>query len=78
MIRPHELLLVVLVLIMTPSQTRAEIRPYEGIILPDPNFVHYTEAYIVEPGSLDLSKLVFQNWPGEFPAEYEESKVGLD
>jgi hypothetical protein len=47
------------VLFLTTSTTRAEIRSFEGIIDADSSYIHYSEGFLITPGSIDLSQLVF-------------------
>jgi len=60
MIRPSMLLLFSLSLLsLLLSVSYAEIREFNGLIEANSQYIHYSEGYIVAPGSIDLSKLTF-------------------
>mmetsp|Transcript_19741 Transcript_19741/g.42338 ORF Transcript_19741/g.42338 Transcript_19741/m.42338 type:complete len:564 (+) Transcript_19741:170-1861(+) len=56
------------------SVTLAEFRRFEGPIDAASNYIHYSEGYVVTPGYVDISDLVFESaddggTPGEYVAE---------
>ena len=46
------------------QQTTAEFRRFEGPINAASNYIHYSEGYVVTPGYVDISSLVFTNADG--------------
>eukprot|EP00590_Aulacoseira_subarctica_P009913 CAMPEP_0172417584 /NCGR_PEP_ID=MMETSP1064-20121228/4121_1 /TAXON_ID=202472 /ORGANISM="Aulacoseira subarctica , Strain CCAP 1002/5" /LENGTH=559 /DNA_ID=CAMNT_0013156027 /DNA_START=141 /DNA_END=1820 /DNA_ORIENTATION=+ len=48
-----------LLLFVVAAVVQAENRSFSGILTPSPMYIHYSEGYLVVPGSLDLSGLLF-------------------
>lgn len=48
-----------LLLCVVAAVVQAENRSFSGILTPSPMYIHYSEGYLVVPGSLDLSGLLF-------------------
>ena len=59
---PPALLLTLLA--TAAQQTTAEFRRFEGQINAASNYIHYSEGYVVTPGYVDISSLVFTNADG--------------
>ena len=51
-------LVLLLSLLLTP--TRAEHRRFDGPISAASNYIHYSEGYVVTPGYVDISELEFE------------------
>lgn len=52
--------LILLILILHLPSTRAEHRRFDGPINAASNYIHYSEGYVVTPGYVDISELVFE------------------
>ena len=50
---------IVTLLATTPIPTTAEFRRFDGPINAASNYIHYSEGYVITPGSVDISNLVF-------------------
>lgn len=48
-------------LLLLPILTKSEIRTFEGPLYATPEFIHYSEGFIVAPGYVDISNLVFKS-----------------
>eukprot|EP00956_Cyclotella_meneghiniana_P018123 scaffold29938_cov70-Cyclotella_meneghiniana.AAC.2 len=79
------LLLPLLLLLILPISTHAEHRRFDGPINAASNYIHYSEGYVVTPGYVDISDLVFEavgeagNGGGEMMMEYyDDDGVGYD
>lgn len=56
---------VALLLLLLPGAARAEFRRFDGPIDAASNYIHYSEGYVVTPGFVDISSLVFQTADGD-------------
>ncbi|KAL7542566.1 hypothetical protein ACHAXR_012384 [Thalassiosira sp. AJA248-18] len=61
--KPIPSLLITLLAAAVPT-TNAEFRRFEGPINAASNYIHYSEGYVVTPGYVDISNLVFSNADG--------------
>ena len=52
------LLLLIIITVLLPS-TNAEYREFDGVIQAAASYIHYSEGYVIAPGSIDISDLVF-------------------
>lgn len=55
-----KVLSLLLALATTSTPSHAEFRQFEGVIEAASNYVHYSEGYVVTPGYVDISNLVFE------------------
>jgi len=55
-----------------PLATRAEFRRFEGPIDAASNYIHYSEGYVVTPGYVDITNLVFELADGEESSTQEK------
>ena len=53
------LLSVLTILLATGGTTHAEFRRFDGPINAASNYIHYSEGFVVTPGYVDISHLVF-------------------
>ena len=56
-----KVILYLLSLLSTPIPSLSEFRRFDGLINAASNYVHYSEGYIVTPGYVDVSNLVFES-----------------
>ena len=76
-------LLLPLILLLLPTSTNAEHRRFDGPINAASNYIHYSEGYVVTPGYVDISDLVFEavgeaGNGGEMMMDYYDDGVGYD
>jgi len=57
--KPIPLASLLALLAAAPSPAHAEFRSFEGPVSAASNYIHYSEGYIVTPGYVDISNLVF-------------------
>lgn len=60
-----------LLIILSLSAVRAEIREFNGVIEADSSFVHYSEGFIIAPGFIDLSGLTFTTMTAGEAGDYD-------
>lgn len=53
------LLLLVTAVLLLSRQINAEYRQFDGIIQAAASYIHYSEGFVIAPGTLDISDLVF-------------------
>jgi len=53
------LLLLVTAVLLLSRQINAEYRQFDGIIQAAASYIHYSEGFVIAPGSLDISNLLF-------------------
>eukprot|EP00956_Cyclotella_meneghiniana_P018938 scaffold31982_cov23-Cyclotella_meneghiniana.AAC.2 len=75
-------MLLLLLLHLLPTSTNAEHRRFDGPINAASNYIHYSEGYVVTPGYVDISDLVFEAvgeaGNGEMMMDYYDDGVGYD
>mmetsp|Transcript_35804 Transcript_35804/g.55091 ORF Transcript_35804/g.55091 Transcript_35804/m.55091 type:complete len:569 (+) Transcript_35804:63-1769(+) len=56
----------------------AEIRNFNGLIEADSSYIHYSEGFLVTPGYVDLSRLIFSTGATEAPSKVPVTSGGDD
>jgi len=64
-------LLSLFAVLSLPSSTVSEFRRFDGPINAASNYIHFSEGYIVTPGYIDISNLVFASADNGTPNAYD-------
>lgn len=56
---PNAWAIFVLTTVLLSIKVHGENRSYSGILTATPEYIHYSEGYLVVPGTVDLSGLLF-------------------
>jgi hypothetical protein len=67
-------ILAIAALVALSSPSNAEFRRFDGEINAASNYVHYSEGYVVTPGYVDISNLVFETVDDGTRGEEEEEE----
>eukprot|EP00578_Thalassiosira_sp_NH16_P001267 CAMPEP_0181132464 /NCGR_PEP_ID=MMETSP1071-20121207/31007_1 /TAXON_ID=35127 /ORGANISM="Thalassiosira sp., Strain NH16" /LENGTH=562 /DNA_ID=CAMNT_0023218795 /DNA_START=41 /DNA_END=1729 /DNA_ORIENTATION=- len=65
-------------LAVVPPPSAAEFRRFDGPINAASNYIHYSEGYVVTPGYVDISNLLFQNADDGSPNNYVSQERDWD